>query len=61
MELTMHLPPVQINRLTRDMNELKFKIKRCEKHNNTVKAERLKEKLSYMEDMFEEMEMLVAA
>lgn len=51
----MHLLPAQINRLERDMNELKHKIRRYEKRNNIVKAEILKEKLSYMEDTFLEL------
>tara|TARA_X000001382_G_C3105035_1_gene157990 strand:+ start:365 stop:592 length:228 start_codon:yes stop_codon:yes gene_type:complete len=54
-EHKMHLLPAQINRLERDMNELKHKIRRYEKRNNIVKAEILKEKLSYMEDTFLEL------
>jgi hypothetical protein len=52
----MQLLPAQINRLERDMNEVKHKIRRYEKKNNIVKAEILKEKLSYMEDVMNELQ-----
>lgn len=52
----MQLLPAQINRLERDMNEVKHKIRRYEKRNNIVKAEILKEKLSYMEDAMNELQ-----
>jgi hypothetical protein len=52
----MQLLPAQINRLERDMNEVKYKIRRYEKRNNIVKAEILKEKLSYMEDAMNELQ-----
>jgi len=55
MECTMQLLPAQINRLERDMNELTYKIRRCEKQNNIVRAERLKHKLSYMQDAMAEL------
>jgi hypothetical protein len=54
--LNMQLLPAQINRLERDMNEVKYKIRRYEKRNNIVKAEILKEKLSYMEDAMNELQ-----
>ena len=52
----MQLLPAQINRLERDMNEVKHKIRRYEKRNNIVKAEIMKEKLSYMEDAMNELQ-----
>jgi len=52
----MQLLPAQINRLERDMNEVKHKIRRYEKRNNIVKAEILKEKLTYMEDAMNELQ-----
>lgn len=57
----MQLLPAQINRLERDMNEVKHKIRRYEKRNNIVKAEILKEKLSYMEDAMNELQNYYAA
>lgn len=51
----MALLPSQINRLERDMNELRFKIRRCEQQDNVIRAERLKVKLSYVEDAIEEL------
>lgn len=47
--------PAQINSLSRDIRELDYAIRRCEKRGNTLKAEDLKTKKTYMLDQLEDL------
>lgn len=47
--------PTQINSLRRDLRELDYAIRRCEKRGNIVKADELKTKKTYMMDQLEDL------
>lgn len=54
-ELTMSYIPQQINALRRDINEIDYAIIRARKAGNTVKADNLMWKKSYMTDMLSDL------